>query len=256
MAELDYAGRVALVTGAGGGIGRAAALCFAQAGAAVVCADIDEDAAAETARLLVAAGGRAEAIRVDVGEEASNEAMVAAALAAFGRLDAAFLNAGILRRGGLLATPPEVFDTVMAVNLRGVYLGLRAVVPALQRSGGGGIVVTSSAAGLKADPALFAYSVSKHALVGLVQAASSELAPLGIRVNAVCPGGVATAMSGTHPPGSPLAQRHPLGRIGTPQEIAELVVFLAGPRAGFITGAAVPVDGGLTAVVAPRYLGT
>jgi NAD(P)-dependent dehydrogenase (short-subunit alcohol dehydrogenase family) len=252
----DYTGKAVLVTGAGGGIGRAAALAFAARGAAVACADIDAAAAGETAAQVEAAGGRALARAVDVRDESSNLALVEAAEAAFGRLDAAFLNAGILRRGGVMDTSPEDFDALIAVNLKGVYLGMRAVVPALRRAGGGAIVVTASSVALRADAALAGYSASKHGLIGLVQAAAGEMAPWGIRVNAICPGAVATGMVGIDTsPGSPLALLHPLGRVGQPSEIAELVTFIASDAAGFITGAALPIDGGLTALTSPRFRG-
>jgi len=257
MREALFAKQSALVTGAGGGMGRASARLFAAEGAAVVCADIDEAAAAETARQITEAGGRAIAVRVDVADEASNAALVARTEAEFGALHIAFLNAGILRRGTVMDTPPEVFDEVMAVNLRGVFLGMRATIPAIRRAGGGAIVVTASSAALRTDPELASYSASKHALIGLVQAAAAEAAPWGIRVNAICPGAVATPMTSAMDtgPGSALALLHPIGRVGTTEDIAELVAFLASPRAGFITGAAYPVDGGLTSVAVPRYRG-
>lgn len=257
MREAQYANRAVVVTGAGGGIGRAAALLFAEQGAAVVCGDIDLAAASETARQIDAAGGRALAVAVDVASEESNAALVARAEAEFGALHVAFLNAGILRRGTVMDTPPEVFDEVMAVNLRGVFLGLRATLPAIRRAGGGAVVVTASSAALRTDPELACYSASKHALIGLVQAAAAEAAPWGIRVNAICPGAVATPMTAAIEtgPGSALALLHPIGRVGTTGDIAELVAFLASERASFITGAAYPVDGGLTSVVVPRYRG-
>ena len=256
MREAEHAGRTVVVTGAGGGIGRATALLFARQGAAVVCGDIDLAQASETARRIAGAGGRALAVAVDVASEASNAALVARAEAEFGALHVAFLNAGILRSGTVMDTPPEVFDEVMAVNLRGVFLGLQAVAPAIRRAGGGAIVVTASSAGLRSDPELAAYSVAKRGVIALVQSAATEMAPWHIRVNAICPGAVATPMVAADTgPGSALALLHPLGRVGTPEDIAELVSFLAGERAAFITGAAYPVDGGLTSVAVPRYRG-
>ena len=256
MGRAEFEGRSVLVTGAGGGIGRAASLLFAARGAMVTCADIDESAARETAARIEAGGGRALVQWVDVAAEDSNAAVVESAERAFGRLDVAFLNAGILRRGTVMESAAEVFDEVIAVNLRGVFLGLRATVPALRRAGGGAVVVTASSVALRADPDLACYSASKHGLIGLVQAAAGEMAPWNIRVNAICPGAVATPMAGPDTgPGSRLAMVHPIGRIGTPEDIAELVAFLASPASAFITGAAYPVDGGLTALSVPRYRG-
>jgi len=250
----DFSGKAVLVTGAGGGIGRAAAAAFAARGAAVACGDIDAEAARETADRIAASGARALALVLDVRDPSSNAAIVAAAETAFGRLDAAFLNAGILRRGGVMETTPEDFEALLAVNLKGVLLGMQAVVPALQRTGGGAIVVTASSVALRADAALVGYSASKHALIGLVQAAAGDLAPSRIRVNAICPGAVATGMvSIDTSPGGPLAMLHPLGRVAQPAEIGDLVTFLASDAAGFITGAAIPIDGGLTALTAPKF---
>lgn len=252
----DFKGKVVLVTGAGGGIGRAAVLAFAARGAQVVCGDIDAAAAAETAAQAEGPGAVAISRGLDVRDESSNLALVEAAESRFGRLDAAFLNAGILRRGGVMETTPEDFDALIAVNLKGVFLGMRAVAPALRRAGGGAIVVTASSVALRADAALAGYSASKHGLIGLVQAAAGDLASWGIRVNAICPGAVATGMiSIDTSPGSPLALLHPLGRVGQASEIADLVAFLASDAAGFITGAALPIDGGLTALTSPRFRG-
>ena len=250
----DFSGKAVLVTGAGGGIGRAAAAAFAARGSAVACGDIDAEAARETADRIAASGARALALVLDVRDPSSNAAIVAAAETAFGRLDAAFLNAGILRRGGVMETTPEDFEALLAVNLKGVLLGMQAVVPALQRTGGGAIVVTASSVALRADAALVGYSASKHALIGLVQAAAGDLASSRIRVNAICPGAVATGMvSIDTSPGGPLAMLHPLGRVAQPSEIGDLVTFLASDAAGFITGAAIPIDGGLTALTAPKF---
>ena len=220
----------------------------------MACGDIDAVAARETADRIAASGARALALVLDVRDPSSNAAIVAAAETAFGRLDAAFLNAGILRRGGVMETTPEDFEALLAVNLKGVLLGMQAVVPALQRTGGGAIVVTASSVALRADAALVGYSASKHALIGLVQAAAGDLASSRIRVNAICPGAVATGMvSIDTSPGGPLAMLHPLGRVAQPSEIGDLVTFLASDAAGFITGAAIPIDGGLTALTAPKF---
>jgi len=256
---LSFDGKVALVTGAGSGIGAATAASFGAAGAAVCCADIDPAAAERTAAAIRADGGRALACTVDVADEASNLAMVDAAKAAFGRLDVAYLNAGVLAAGPILETDLATWERVMSINLRGVFLGLKAVVPALRATGGGAIAVTASVAGLRGDAGMGVYTASKHGVAGLVKCAAAEFAPDNIRVNAVAPGGVATPMvTGRHTDlgrGSRLANMHPIGRVGQPQDIADLVLFLCSDHAGFVTGGIYPIDGGITAVANPRYQG-
>jgi NAD(P)-dependent dehydrogenase (short-subunit alcohol dehydrogenase family) len=256
---ISFEGRAALVTGAGSGIGAAAAKAFAEAGAMVCCADINRQAALATAETVNAAGGRALACEVDVADERSNLAAVHAAVSAFGRLDVVYLNAGVLAAGPLLDTDVDTWERVMGINLRGVFLGLKAAVPALRKAGGGAIAVTASTAGLRGDFGMGLYTASKHGVVGLVKCAAAEFAPDNIRVNAVAPGAVATPMvSGRHPDlgrGSPLANMHPIGRVGQPEDIADLVLFLCSDLAGFVTGGIYPIDGGITAVANPRFRG-
>jgi len=244
---------VALVTGAAVGIGRATALAFARAGTAVAVADILADEGAETVRQCEAAGARAIFVRCDVSSDADLAASVAATLKAFGRLDAAVNNAGIEQSG----QPIESMDMagaerVFAVNVRGVLLGMKHQIPALRKSGGGSIVNLSSIAGQAGFPGAGAYVASKHAVIGLTRTAALELAKDRIRVNAVCPGAIQTDMidrfagrdAATK---ADLIAHHPLGRIGTVDEVASAILWLCSPGAGFVTGQTVTVDGGYMA---------
>jgi NAD(P)-dependent dehydrogenase (short-subunit alcohol dehydrogenase family) len=250
------ADRVAIVTGGASGIGRAGARAFAREGARVCVADLNPEGAERVAKEIESAGGQAFGFRVDVSDPAQNEAMVRATLERYGALHVAFLNAGIAVPSTIVAGDVEAFDRVVAVNLRGVFLGLRAVAPALIQSGGGSIVATASVAGLRGGAGMPSYYASKHGVVGLVKAAAAELAPHKIRVNAVCPGVIDTPILG------PLhgmkqftdgvfARLHLLNRVGQPEEVAELVVYLASERASFMTGGAHPIDGGITASITP-----
>ena len=243
--------RVAIVTGGASGIGRAAATLLASEGARVCVADIDAAGAERVAKQIEAAGGVAFACNTDVSEPEANEEMVSRTLDAYGSLDIAYLNAGIARgstiRGGDLAA----WDEVVSVNLRGVFLGMRSVVEPLIAAGGGAIVCTASVAGLRGGTNMPSYYASKHGVIGLVKAAACEFAPVNVRVNAVCPGVIDTPILGPAHGVSAitdlLAKGNPLGRVGQPEEVAQLVSFLASNRAEFITGAAYPVDGGMTA---------
>jgi len=247
------AGRVALVTGAGSGIGRAAALAFAREGARVVVSDRDREGGEETARLVDRAGGRALAVPADVTAAAEVEALVGRALDAFGRLDCAFNNAGVEGRGVPAHEHTEQdWDRVLAANLRGAWLYLRAEVAAMLPRGGGAIVNAASVLGLVAAPNAAAYCAAKHAVVGLTRAAALDYARSGIRVNAVCPGYIRTPMIDRVVARDPEAEgkmlmAEPIGRLGTPGEVAEAVVWLCSDAASFVTGHALAVDGGLVA---------
>jgi NAD(P)-dependent dehydrogenase (short-subunit alcohol dehydrogenase family) len=246
-----FDGKVVLVTGAAAGIGRASAHAFARAGAMVVVADVDETGAKETVELI---GGDSVAryIRADVSDHDDAGRMVDTALSAFGRLDIAHNNAGIeIALKPLADIDPADWDRVLNVNLTGVFACMRAQIPAILRSGGGAIVNTASALGTVAIANQAAYVASKHGLIGLTKAAALEYSSAGIRINAVCPGAVRTAMveklAEENVDFMPLMiQTHPIGRLATPDEIADVVTWLSSPAASFITGQAIHADGGYT----------
>ncbi len=239
--------RVAVVTGAASGIGRATVELFVERGFGVVAVDLD--AAALT---WCADHERISSMAADVADEASNEAMVAAAVDRWGRLDVAILNAGVagtrpFESDGAM----ERFDQVMAINVRGVALGIRYAAPAIRASGGGAIVATASTSGLRGDPGRWAYNASKAAVINLVRAAALDYAAQGIRVNAIAPGptesGLTRKLIDVPEASDSMTRRVPMQRWGMAAEIAEAMWFLASPAASFITGVTLPVDGGLSA---------
>lgn len=248
-------GKVALVTGAASGIGRAVALCFAREGALVVAADRHLEGATDVVRLLQEGGADALAVAADVSSQENVAAMVKQAVSRFGRLDRAFNNAGI---GGTetgsagkrtAEIPRSAWDRIIAVNLTGVWLCMAAEIEAMLQSGGGAIVNTASIGGVRGLARAGAYTASKHGVVGLTRAAAIEYGEDAIRVNAVCPGYIETPLiqASLELRRPALTRRTPLGRLGTPEDIAELVVWLCSDRASFITGSAYTADGGYTA---------
>ena len=256
---MNLTGKIALVTGGGNGIGRAACLAFAQAGAKVVVVDVSQPAAEATAADVRALGSAALAVPADVSQSADVRAYVAAALEVYGRIDAFFNNAGIEGRVTPLAEFDEAeFDRVLAVNVRGTFLGLRHVLPVMLAQQSGSIINAASVAGTVGAPGLGAYCASKHAILGLTRTAAGEVGRQGVRVNAVCPGPIETRMMQSLAeqlnPAEPLAvvrantARNPLGRYGTPDEVARVVVFLASDEAAYVNGAAWLIDGGRTAI--------
>jgi len=245
--------KVALVTGGGSGIGRASALTFAREGAKVVVSDVVVEAGKETVQLIKNADGEAVFIKADVAQVSDVEALIAKAVEAYGRLDCAHNNAGIEGNSAKVADYDEAdWDRVIAINLTGVWLCMKYEIPQMLQQGSGAIVNTSSVAGLLGFRTGSAYVASKHGVLGLTKTAALEYAKSGIRVNAVCPGAVDTPMMGRitdHRPhrAAKMAAGEPVGRMGTPQEIAEAVVWLCSDAASFVTGHPMTVDGGLVA---------
>jgi NAD(P)-dependent dehydrogenase (short-subunit alcohol dehydrogenase family) len=245
--------KVVLVTGAGAGIGAVTAQAFANAGAAVVVADVNVEGGTETVEKITAAGGQASFQRTDVTDSASVRALVAHAVATYGGLHFAHNNAGILGPSAKLADYDEdAWDRVILVNLTGVFLGMKHEIPAILASGGGAIVNTSSFSGLVAVPFASPYVASKHGVVGLTKAAAVEYGRKGVRVNAVCPGTARTQMNIQHAQGNPAMEKAmtditPMKRLAEPEEIADAVVWLCSAEASFVNGHALPVDGGANA---------
>ena len=248
-----FSGTVALVTGAGNGIGRAAAIAFAARGLKVVVSDIDSTGGKATVDAILDAGGEAVFVPCDVSVDAQVQSLIKETLSIYGRLDYAFNNAGIEKEQSRLAEGNEAdFDAIMDVNVKGVWLCMKHEIPAMLAQGGGAIVNTASVAGLGAAPKMSIYSASKHAVIGLTKSAAVEYAKKRIRVNAVCPAVIDTEMFRrahvADPKKAELAlSMHPVGRIGSVEEIAAAVLYLCSDMAGFTTGIAMPIDGGVTA---------
>jgi len=250
-------GKSALITGGGGGIGRATALAFAREGARLAVADIRLEAARETVALVNAAGGQAISLSGEVARDDDVREMIDGVVAAYGRLDCAFNNAGIAgwhvdAAGKKTAEwSEEAFDRMIAVNLKGVWLCMKHELPQMQKQGSGGAIVnTGSIAGLAGLPTSSAYVAAKHGVIGLTKTAALEYAEDNIRVNAVCPGFIRTAMTApmTPPRSEAILAQVPFRRMGNPEEIAEMVVWLCSERASYVSGAAYNVDGGWMAI--------
>lgn len=248
----DFVDKVALVTGGSSGIGRASALLYAELGAKVVVADLNADGGQETVSLIEEAGGLATFVRTNIAEPEDCENMVKTCLETFGQLDAACNAAGI---GGLTERfvdyPFEEFQKVININLGGVFLAMKYQIPAMIDNGSGAIVNISSILGMISTYNVAAYSAAKHGVIGLTKTAAIEYAKLGVRVNAIGPGSIETPMiegiMANERARNATLRMHPIGRVGQPEEVAELVVWLTSDKASYVTGAYYPVDGGYLA---------
>jgi len=252
---MDFRGKVALVTGGGSGIGHCTCVAFAVAGARVVVVDIDEEQGLSSLEKIREAGGEAEFCRADVSRPEEVQNYVKKTIDVYGRIDVFFNNAGV--EGGvapLTEYPDEVFDRVIGVNLKGAFLGLKHVLRVMVNQQFGNIINCSSVSGMRGAPGLCAYVASKHAIIGLTRVAAAEVAKQSIRVNAICPGPIDTRMMESiirlSNPGNrnEALSRNPSGRFGAPEEVAQVVLFLASDESSYIHGAVIPIDGGRTAI--------
>ena len=245
----SFAEKVALITGGTSGIGRATAVAFAEQGANVVISGRREAEGAESLSLIQKAGGQGLFVRGDVSEESEIEALVAKTLERFGQLDFAFNNAGVGGEGrATMTATSDIYNRIMDINVRGVFFSMKHQIPAILQSGGGAIVNNASVLALRPDANSPIYSASKAAVVALTKSAALEFAPKGVRINAICPAIVETDLTkqirGDEQSRALLMSRHPVGRFGRSEEVAAAVLYLCSPEASFITGVALPLDGG------------
>jgi len=249
----EFQGKVALVTGGTSGIGRAAAIAYAREGAKVVVAGRRAAEGEETVRLVRAQGGEAMFVPTDVAQEAQVKNLIGRTLEQFGRLDFAFNNAGIEQvPTPFLEQKVETYDQIMDINVKGVWLSMKYEIPAMLKTGGGSIVNTSSGLGVIGMPGIEIYVASKHAVIGLTKAAALEFGKQGIRVNAVLPAAIETDMLQRFVGDKPesrayMTGKHPIGRIGKSEEIADAAIWLTSTKSSFVTGHSLLVDGGFTA---------
>ncbi|WP_332848101.1 SDR family oxidoreductase [Massilia sp. S19_KUP03_FR1] len=251
---LPFSGKVALVTGASSGIGRAAALAFGRAGACVVVADSSVDGGHATAAMIVENGGKALFVQVNVTRANEVEALIDKAVSYYGKIDCAFNNAGVEEENLQLADGDDaMFDRIMNVNVKGTWLCMKYEIRQMLKQGSGTIVNTASVAGLIGAPTQAVYAASKHAVVGLTKTAAAEYARSNIRINSVCPGVVKTTVLARALENDPeredkLKNVHPFGRFAEPSEVANAALWLSSEQASFVTGHQLAVDGGLTAI--------
>ena len=251
---MELANKIAVITGAGSGIGRASSLKLASNGATVVLVDFNKETGEETLMLVKEQGGEGIFVQADVSKSEDVQNYVNKAVETYGRIDIFFNNAGIIQKFAPFTTVEESeFDRIMDINVKGVFLGLKYVIKVMENQGSGSIINTASTAGIRPEHSVAVYSASKHAVIGLTKGAALEYAKKGIRINALCPGGVQTALTasvaeqfekGGYFPEEVSNMR--MGRYADPNELAEMVVFLASERASYMTGSIALVDGGLT----------
>ncbi|MDF2681458.1 MAG: short-chain dehydrogenase [Brevibacillus sp.] len=251
---MSHETQVAVVTGAASGIGRATSIKFAENGYRVVLVDFNEELGKETLKLIQSNGGEGIFVKADVSKPEDVENYVKQTVETYGRIDVLFNNAGIIQKfAPFTEVEIEEYERIMSINVKSIFLGMKNVLPIMEQQGKGAIINTASSAGMRPEHSIAVYSASKHAVIGLTKGASIEYAKKGIRINAVCPGGIETAIfksvadtfaNGGYVPEELSPMR--MGRHGQPNEIAEVVLFLASDKASFMTGSVVAVDGSLT----------